>query len=152
MTNPFMEEAPALPDAPGIAEAGNLLKKAMDQYPDQAAQILTAMGTVKNARTENYDAYVAMCEQLDVEPVDEERWAEHDKSVLKPLVVASLKKNLPFAKVSDSDIEALLDAAGEKSKQKSVKAAGKILLGALGADPEKSQAWGKLASAAANLI
>lgn len=143
---------PEVPEAPNLLQAKEMLQAGMKQCPDQAAQILASLGAVKNAKQDSYDAYIAMCTQLDVAPCDEQTWASHDKAVFKPLIAASLKKNMPFVKFSDEDFTALLDAMDSKSKQSVVQAAVKILMKALGAGDQTESGWAKLASAAASLV
>lgn len=137
-----------VPDAPTLLEARALVKEGIKSNPEQATQIFACLGAVKKAKDDSYEAYTALCYQLDVEPCDEDQWATHDKAVFKPLIIASLTKNLPFAKLSNADIEALLDAVDARSKQSVVNASTKIMLKALGASEAQTSEWAKLANAA----
>lgn len=142
-----------VPNAPGLGSFATGLKKSMDSHPAQAAQILTCMSAMRDAASQGYDSYCDICAQLDVQPVDEEKYNEHDASIFKPLVRASLKQNLSLvANVPDSalaGVEDLFDEAiGEKNKAQFVQKAVGAILRLLGTASDQQVAdYSKLALA-----
>jgi len=109
-----------VPDAPGLMDFASGLKQGMKSHPAQAAQIFTCMAAVRDASTRGYDAYCNMAMQLDVEPVSEEKYNEHDKAIFKPLVRASLKKNLQgLSDLPDEAFSGLDDLFDPALKEKS---------------------------------
>lgn len=142
-----------IPDAPGLGTFAKGLKDGMDTHPEQAAQILTCMSALRDAAKKGYDSYCDICAQLDVQPVSEEKYEEHDPSIFKPLVRASLKSNLKL--VTDIPDEALSGLDGlfdeslkEKNKGQFVeKAVGAILQLMGNATNDQVRGYSKLALA-----
>jgi hypothetical protein len=144
----------SIPQAPNLVDARGILKEAMTQYPKQAEQILTALGAAKKAKQEGYESYAALCDELGVEPIGEALWGTTPiKEVMRPVVAASLKANLPGVDISASDVELLLDATSMPSKRAAAARITEIVMKVLlGAPSEKVQSWAGLAKAAATLI
>lgn len=137
-----------VPDAPSFADAAANMSKLMQQNPEQAAQIMAGLAALKNATTGGYDAYVNMCTQLDINPVDEDEWNKHDKAVLLPLIRASLKRNFPDTSVTDEQVMDIIEACAEKNKSIAAKRIMRALLMLLGAKDEQIAQWTKLGLAA----
>lgn len=140
-----------IPKAPSIAEAGMKIKGLMEQNPDQASQILLSLGAIKHA-SEGYDQYCLIAENLGVEPAPKEKWEAHDKSIFRPLIAASLTKNLPGMHFSEQDMEELIQASEMDSKMMAARKIMEIIMRALSANEEVAQSWTKLGLAALNLI
>lgn len=140
-----------LPKAPSIAEAGLKIKGLMEQNPDQASQILLSLGAIKHAQ-EGYDQYCLIAENLDVKPASKEQWDAHDKTIFRPLIAASLTRNLPGMHFSEQDMEELISASEMESKTAAAKKIMEIIMRSLSANEEVAQSWTKLGLAALNLI
>lgn len=139
-----------VPDAPNFADAAKMMSKGMDAHPEQAAQILAGIGALKN-RKDGYGAYVSLATQLDVEPVTQAEFDEHNKRILIPLIRSALMKNFPKTSVSDGDIDEVLEACEIKEKTLAARRIVTILLKILGASSDQVQPWTKLALAGLSL-
>lgn len=141
-----------IPAPPTLAEAAFNIKDVMKSNPQQATQIMTALGVVKNAKRGSYQQYVQLCKPLNVQPISEERWAAHDKSGFKQLIAASIAQNLPGCKLEEGDLERILDAS---SGDDPMQAGGTILgivLKRLNATSDVTKQWIDLGEAALNLV
>lgn len=145
-------EYPFEQKVPSFAEASALVKEGMKTYAEQANQVMAVIACVKQAKTENYEGYVTLCTQLDVEPVSEEQWATHDKAPLRTLVAASLAKNLPGHQCSPGEIESMLEATQSSSKGQAVRAISRVLLKALNIPETDIGEWTKMISNAVNIL
>lgn len=151
-TEKITPDIEAVPDAPSFAAAMTVVKDQMAAQPEQAAQVMAGLAALKNAKTENYDAYVNMCSQLDIEPVDESEWNKHDKKVLMPLIAKSLRMNFPNTEVTDRDVMDIVDACTENNKSIAAKRIMRCLLKLLGAKDDQVAAWTKLGLAALSFV
>lgn len=142
-----------IPKAPNLAVAASKFKELMGENPSQATQIMTALGVVKHAKEGSYEQYCLMCSSLGIDPGTEEQWDAHDKSLLRQLIAASLKQNLPACNVTAADIDKLLElSVDSKNKLEAGKAMIQIIMKAYGASSDVEKSWADLGQAAMNLF
>lgn len=142
-----------IPKAPNLAMAASKFRELMGDNPNQATQIMTALGVVKHAKEGSYEQYCLMCSSLGIEPGTEQQWDAHDKTLLRKLIAASLKSNLPNCPITAEDIDELLTlSVDSKNKLDAGKAMIKIIMKAYGASDDVEKSWADLGQAALNLF